>query len=263
MQLPFLWYPAALQWNCGQTEESCCLEFLEHIKCRDGLSTSALLSQIIEQMWRYAHIDVWKPSQNIYLSFACLHDHCHHRLAIIKCSFLTLKGENPSFSPSSLLACNYSHYYSHHSPPPHHQHPHPHHHHHHHLQLSERFPGIPGQVQAQAVCKNPLLVALTLTLTLTLLLVFNMMMIIRMLIMMMVIMRMMTVTMIMMISTCSSVFLGDPDTKRSKRRTRERLLKGFLLQQLVVIGGNTFEDGYMESQKEQWWCNSNILNVNI
>ena len=53
------------------------------------------------------------------------------------------------------------------------------------------------------------------------------------------------------IITCSSVFLGDPDTKRSKRRTRERLLKGFLLQQLVVIGGNTFDDGYMECQKEQ------------
>lgn len=53
------------------------------------------------------------------------------------------------------------------------------------------------------------------------------------------------------IITCSSVFLGDPDTKRSKRRTRERLLKGFLLQRLVVIGGNTFDDGYMESQKEQ------------
>ena len=91
-----------------------------------------------------------------------------------------------------------------------------------HLQLSERFPGIPGQVQAQAVCKNPLLVALTLTLTLTLLLVFNMMMIIRMLIMMMVIMRMMTVTMMMMILSPVQVCSWVIQTQKGQRGELEK-----------------------------------------
>ena len=88
---------------------------------------------------------------------------------------LTLRGENPSFWPSSLRACDQHAFFNILSNDHHHHHHDQHHHqddhhHHRHLQLPQGLPCVSRQVQTQAVCENPFLVTLALPLSLSLLL---------------------------------------------------------------------------------------------
>ena len=141
------------------------------------------------------------PSEKVLLNEPGLTSQ-YSLLVFLISMLLTLRGENPSFWPSSLRACDqhaffnilsdHHNHHDHHRHDHHHQHHHHHHHnhyrhhrhdhhhphhqqdhrhhHHHHLQLSQGLPCVSRQVQTQAVCENPFLVTLALSLSLSFLL---------------------------------------------------------------------------------------------